>query len=67
MGVYHGFEKNETAAMFFPKKPSLVLWIFLILQFTFNTLLAKSSSTCFIHVDFCVICKLFILTSLRTF
>ena len=24
MGVYHGFEKNETAAMFFLKKPSLV-------------------------------------------
>ena len=25
MGVYHGFEKNETATMFFLKKPSLVL------------------------------------------
>ena len=24
MGVYHGFEKNETATMFFLKKPSLV-------------------------------------------
>ena len=23
-GVYHGFEKNETATMFFLKKPSLV-------------------------------------------
>ena len=25
MGVYHGFEKNETATMVFLKKPSLVL------------------------------------------
>ena len=25
MGVYHGFEKNETATMFFLKKPSLVI------------------------------------------
>ena len=25
MGVYHGFKKNETATMFFLKKPSLVL------------------------------------------
>ena len=25
MGVYHGFEKNETATMFVLKKPSLVL------------------------------------------
>ena len=25
MGVYHGFEKNETATMFFLKKPSLVM------------------------------------------
>ena len=24
MGAYHGFEKNETATMFFLKKPSLV-------------------------------------------
>ena len=24
MGACHGFEKNETAAMFFLKKPSLV-------------------------------------------
>ena len=24
MGVYHGFEMNETATMFFLKKPSLV-------------------------------------------
>ena len=28
MGVYHGFEKNETATMFFLKKPSLVLFVF---------------------------------------
>ena len=26
MGVYHGFEKNETATMFFLKKPSLVYY-----------------------------------------
>ena len=25
-------------------------------SFTFNTLLAKTRSTCFIHVKFCVIC-----------
>ena len=25
MGVYHGFEKNEAATMFFLKKPSLVI------------------------------------------
>ena len=28
MGVYHGFEKNETATMFFLKKPSLVMYYF---------------------------------------
>ena len=28
MGVSHGFEKNETATMFFLKKPSLVNYIF---------------------------------------
>ena len=27
MGAYHGFEKNETATMFFHKKPSLVRWV----------------------------------------
>ena len=31
MGVYHGFEKNETATMFFLKKPSLV---FLVIVYT---------------------------------
>ena len=25
MGIYHSFEKNETATMFFLKKPSLVI------------------------------------------
>ena len=25
MGVCHGFEKNETATMFFLKKPSLIV------------------------------------------
>ena len=27
MGVYHSFEKKETATMFFLKKPSLVLYV----------------------------------------
>ena len=29
MGVSHGFENNETATMFFLKKPSLVMECFL--------------------------------------
>ena len=33
MGVYHGFENNETATMFFLKKPSLVYSIKVIFRF----------------------------------
>ena len=43
-------------AAFSPYKYPMDLSNFLI-YITFNTLLAKIRSTCFIHVKFCVICK----------
>ena len=42
MGVYHGFEKNETATMFFLKKPFLVN-------------LNKGQNRLIFETDFCVL------------
>ena len=45
MGVYHGFEKNETATMFFLKKPPLV-----IVTSSSSCMFLSGMSVCFVIV-----------------